>query len=392
MRITASRISALALVLIVLLLAGCSEQARDLAGPMNDETVEFTSAPVEGRYIVVLNQDNGLGKNPATTRSIAANVMRDVGLPETAIAASFGNALQGFTAEVDAAQAIELASHPGVAFVEQEQIFTMKRPPWEDPDPDPVDEVIPWGITRVGGAVDCSGKTAWVIDSGVDLDHPDLLVDASRGATFVVRTDTPDDDNGHGSHVAGTIAALDNEIGVIGVAAGATIVPVKVLDRRGSGSTTGVILGIEWVAANADPGDVANMSLGGGVSDALDLAVYNASMNGIYFALAAGNESDDANNHSPARVNGPYIFTVSAFGEGDVWASFSNYGNPPVDVAAPGVNIYSTYKSGGYTTMQGTSMASPHVAGLLVVTGGNLNYDGFVNGDPDGDPDPIGHN
>jgi subtilisin family serine protease len=148
-----------------------------------------------------------------------------------------------------------------------------------------------------------------------------------------------------------------------------------------------VIAGVDYVAANGANGDVANMSLGGPVSDALDDAVKNAASNGIKFLLAAGNESDDANNHSPAHVNGSNIYTVSAMWDDDSWASFSNYGNPPVDYCAPGVYILSTYKNGGYETLNGTSMAAPHVAGILLL--GNISTDGNVSGDPDGNADPI---
>jgi subtilisin family serine protease len=108
---------------------------------------------------------------------------------------------------------------------------------------------------------------------------------------------------------------------------------------------------------------------------------------GVRVSLAAGNESDDANNHSPARANHANIYTISACGTGDIWASFSNYGNPPIDYCAPGVSIYSTYKSGGYTTMSGTSMAAPHACGVLLL--GTAKADGNVIGDPDGNPDPI---
>ena len=138
----------------------------------------------------------------------------------------------------------------------------------------------------------------------------------------------------------------------------------------------------------ARPGDVANMSLGGGVSTALDTAVVNAAGSGVRFALAAGNESDNANNHSPARANGPNVYTVSAFAVGDIWASYSNFGNPPIDYAEPGSSIKSTWLNGGYATISGTSMATPHLAGLLLA--GAVRSGGVVSGDPDGNPDVIG--
>jgi subtilisin family serine protease len=198
---------------------------------------------------------------------------------------------------------------------------------------------------------------------------------------------TPDDQNGHGTHVAGTVAAIDNSIGVVGVAAGATVISVRVLDRRGSGSYSGVIAGIDHVAANGKTGDVANMSLGGGFSQTLNDAVIAAAAKGIKFSLAAGNESTSAINKSPASAEGTNIFTVSAMASGDLWASYSNYGNPPVDYCAPGSAIYSTWKDGGYNTISGTSMAAPHVAGLLLL--GNTKTDGFVKNDADGNADPI---
>ncbi len=134
------------------------------------------------------------------------------------------------------------------------------------------------------------------------------------------------------------------------------------------------------------------LSLGGSVYDPIDEAVMNLGASGVFVALAAGNESDDANNHSPARANGANLYTISAMDIYDNFAYFSNYGNPPVDYCAPGVSVLSTYKSGGYATMSGTSMAAPHVCGLLLATSGNLSSDGYVNGDPDGEPDPIAHN
>ncbi|HET6942721.1 MAG TPA: S8 family serine peptidase [Sphingomicrobium sp.] len=248
-------------------------------------------------------------------------------------------------------------------------------------------ETIPPGITAVGGSVDMSGstKTAFVIDSGIDLDHPDLNVDVARSRSYV--GGDPDDKNGHGTHVSGTIGAKKNGTGVVGVAAGIRLVSVRVLGPSGSGSTSGVIAGVDYVKSIGKTGDVANMSLGGGFSQVLNDAVKSASAN-VKFALAAGNESDNAGNHSPGSTEGSNIYTVSAVDGSKKFASFSNFGNPPVDYAEPGVGVLSTYKGAGYATLSGTSMASPHMAGLLLV--GGLKSCGTASSDPDGNSDPFG--
>ena len=194
---------------------------------------------------------------------------------------------------------------------------------------------------------------------------------------------------GGAAHLAGTIAAIDNDIGVVGVAADASVVAVRVLDRRGSGAYSWVIAGLDYVAANAAAGDVVNMSLGGPPSDDVDAAVLAVAEAGIRVAIAAGNDGADANGHSPARVNHGNVYTVSAVDAGDAFAPFSNWGNPPVDYAAPGVGILSLWKRGKTNTISGTSMATPHVAGILLL--GNVSADGTAGNDPDGNPDPIAH-
>jgi len=169
------------------------------------------------------------------------------------------------------------------------------------------------------------------------------------------------------------------------------VVAVRVLNNAGSGTNSDVIAGVDYVASAAGGTGVANMSLGGGPSTALDQAVLNAAATGVKFVLAAGNESDNVANHSPGRANGPNVYTVSAFGRtangGDLWASFSNFG-AGIDYSEPGVSILSTYKGGAYATMSGTSMATPHLAGLLLL--GSVKNDGAVPGDPDGTHEPIG--
>ncbi|RZW53937.1 MAG: S8 family peptidase, partial [Flavobacteriaceae bacterium] len=304
----------------------------------------------------------------------------------------YGHALNGFAAQLSEAQVNALRNDKRIKSVEEDLTISISpykgKPGGGGGGNDP--EEVPYGTTRVGGGGATSSHVAWVIDSGIDQDHPDLNVDTSNSISFLSGSpsnQSPNDQNGHGTHVAGTIGAIDNEIGTVGVSPGNLVVAVRVLDRRGSGSTSGVIAGVNYVAANGSNGDVANMSLGGGVSTSLDNAVINASAN-VTFVLAAGNESDDANNHSPARANGPNIYTISAMNSSDNWASFSNYGDS-VDYCAPGVAVKSAWKNGGYNTISGTSMAAPHAAGVLLF--GNPSSDGTVNGDPDGDPDPIIH-
>lgn len=306
----------------------------------------------------------------------------------------YRNTIRGFSANMPAAALERMqAANPNIAYCEQDQVMAAPpirieaRPGGGGTQPP---QETPWGIVRVNGGAAGTFGTAWVIDTGIVQSHPDLNVDTARSRSFLGGTTLPWDENGHGTHVAGTIAALANSIGVIGVAPGAPVVAVRVLNRRGSGTNSGVIAGVDYVGGAGQPGDVANMSLGGGVSQALDDAVIAASnVRGVKFALAAGNESTNANNSSPARANGPNIFTVSAFAQGDTWASFSNYGNPPIDYAEPGVSIKSTWLSGGYNTISGTSMATPHLAGILLARATPANG-GAVSGDPAAPADTIG--
>lgn len=310
----------------------------------------------------------------------------------------YTTAIRGFSANISAQGAAQMkAKNPHIAYCEQDQVAHANPKPDKPGKPGGGDggggggttsQDTPWGIARVNGGVDMSGssKRAFVIDSGIDGSHPDLNVDTTLSVNFA-KGNSWDDGSGHGTHVAGTIGAIDNDYGVIGVAAGVRVVAVRVLDNRGSGSYSDVIAGVDYVATNGNSGDVANMSLGGPVSTALDNAVVAAAATGVKFVLAAGNESDDSDNHSPARAEGPNIYTVSAFANGDTWASFSNYGSH-VDWAEPGVAIRSTYKGDGYATLNGTSMAAPHLAGILLL--GNVTSDGTVAGDPDGMADKIG--
>ncbi len=387
----------------ILLFSACSnEESVDLNSSLIDESavVLQQSQVIEGSYIVVFETKitGDLGKKfgndyKAAKQAVvseAKKMFSENSIVDFEIKQSYGRVLNGVAAKLSKADAEKLSKDKRVKYIEEDQLVAL-APGGKPGGGGSVAQEIPWGIARVNGISNYTGSAvAWVIDTGIDLDHPDLNVNAARGFNaFTTGRDAgaPNDGNGHGSHVAGTIGAINNTIGVIGVAPGATVIPIKVLDSRGSGSYSGVIAGVDFVAANGKSGDVANMSLGGPISQALDDAVLAASNKGIKFALAAGNESKDANLSSPARVNGANIYTISAMSIGDKWASFSNFGNPPVDYCAPGVSIKSTWKDGGYNTISGTSMASPHAAGVLLL--GTALTSGYVIGDNDGNPDPI---
>lgn len=370
----------------------------------NDEVQVMEPASseiIKGQYIVVYTSDfsrsmetgkQSYQKAQENMKSQTLKLMADANLKGEVLNV-YSRTINGAALQLTEEGAEALRKRKEVAYVEEDKMVTYAPPSWAGGGGggEATGEEVPYGITRVNGGVSYTGSNvAWVVDTGIDLDHEDLNVNAARGFNaFTSGRDAKslDDGNGHGSHVAGTIAAIGgNDVGVIGVAAGATVIPVKVLDSRGSGSYSGVIAGIDYVAANGSSGDVANLSLGGPVSKAVDDAVLSASEN-VKFILAAGNDGSDANNSSPARVNGPNIFTISATDSNDNFASFSNWGNPPVDYAAPGVAVKSSWKDGGYNTISGTSMAAPHAAGVLLL--GNASTSGTANGDPDGNADSI---
>lgn len=279
-------------------------------------------------------------------------------------------------------------------------------------------QFIPEGIARVGGPLDGTGLVAWIIDSGVDLDHPDLNVDVSRGFDAVKSVakgvSTFDDVNGHGTHVAGTLTAIDNDIDVVGVAAGATVVPVRVLAASNWGYADDVIAGIDYVAANASSNDVGNLSAWGWQhTRALHDAAYHLAER-IPFVVIAGNDAVDLNAQpaEPAHVVHPNLYTVSAIDHDDVFGDFSNWGyagdwtnchagypqDPfpcmTVGYAAPGKDITSLKPGGGLATWYGTSMAAPHVAGVILLLQNQQldpDTDGAAINDPDSRPDPIAH-
>jgi subtilisin family serine protease len=288
------------------------------------------------------------------------------------------------------AAAAKLAAHPSVLRVDEDVMVealarggVLGKPA---PAPQPA-QVLPWGIDRVDAElVWPSGNTAdpvkvGIIDTGISNSHPDLLANVKGGVNTINPTKGWNDDNGHGSHVAGILAALNNDIGVVGAGPAIDLYAIKVLNRNGSGFLSDVIEGIEWAVANGM--QVVNMSLGTGPDvQSFHDAVIAAKNAGIVVVAAAGNSGGSVSY--PAAY--PEVIAVSATDQNNMIASWSSRG-PEVDLAAPGVSIYSTYKGTGYATLSGTSMAAPHVAGsaALVLNTPVGMYDANANGkwDPD---------
>lgn len=290
--------------------------------------------------------------------------------------AAFGTVFKGMSVRLTPAQREALRRDPSVDVIEEEQVYAVV--PFGKPGggvSNAATQTVPWGISKTlatqsytlagNGSGVVSGVRAYIIDTGIDTGNSDLN---RMGHINFAGDGRNVDCNGHGTHVAGTVAAYDNTSAVVGMGPGVALYGVKVLNCQGSGTTTSVIQGVDWVAANAVKPAVANMSLGGGASQLLDDAVRNAAFKGIFFAIAAGNSAAPACNYSPARIGGGTagVLVTAATDSSDLEASFSNYGSC-VDIWAPGVSITSLKLGGGTTVMSGTSMASPHVGGAAAL-------------------------
>jgi subtilisin family serine protease len=315
--------------------------------------IALTQPPEGGgpsRYIVVF--DNSVSEPGQTANAVARRHGLGVGFV-------YGHALKGFSTVIPDERLAAVHADERVEYVEPDKTYAAAA------------QTLPWGINRVdadtsstragNGSGSVSNVNAYIIDSGI-YRHTDLNVD---GHVNFTGDGKPTDCFGHGTHVAGTVAARDNASAVVGVAPGAPLTGVKVLGCDGSGTLTNIVKGIDWVTANANKPAMANMSLGGPTSQTLDDAVRKSANSGIFYSVAAGNNGANACNYSPARVgagtnNG--VATVAATNTSDDDTSSSNYG-PCVDIWAPGANILSTKMGGGTTTMSGTSMAAPHVSG-----------------------------
>ncbi|HET9430768.1 MAG TPA: S8 family serine peptidase [Chitinophagaceae bacterium] len=343
---------------------------------------------IEGRYIIAYNPSSLSARNKSVEQvaAVSEELLTRNSIRLAALRESFNGEPGGFIADLSANEAARLKNDASVLAVEPDRVvalsicFTVAEP-----------RLVTWNIHRVGYG-NGIGKRAWIIDTGIDFGHPDLTVDKAKSRSFITDQPSADDENGHGTHVAGIIGGKNNTIGVLGVASGATLISLRVLDEKGEGTLSSIIQALSYVNSNAAAGDVVNMSLGEEITSlTFNQQVQYTASRGIYVAIAAGNDSKAANLFSPGNANGPNIFTVSAIDSLDNFASFSNFGNDVVDYAAPGVRVLSTFNKSRYAYLSGTSMAAPHVAGLLLLRGRNLTISGTAKNDPDGVADPIAH-
>jgi subtilisin family serine protease len=268
--------------------------------------------------------------------------------------------------EVPATALNGLLNNPNVVDVEYDaEVQALGKPAPAQPA-----QQLPWGVDKIDAELSNHtglGVTVCVVDTGIDKDHPDLQANIVGGKNFVAKGLTVDpakwdDDNGHGTHVAGTVAAVDNTVGVVGVAPSASLLAAKVLNRQGSGYLSDVMAGVDYCVQNG--AKVVSMSLGSNSDvQALHDAVDAAYASGVLLVAAAGNDYGGPVSY-PAAYDS--VIAVSATDSNNNLASFSNVG-PEVELAAPGVSILSTYKDGGYATLSGTSMATPHVSGVAAL-------------------------
>ncbi len=375
-------------VAALLLLNSCKKDDSSAAAIPEEscQPVTFSSTVAESGYIVLLSQQNG---RMATDINFLADQSRAVLSSHNIESSRMEKLLQGdangFVARLTKQEALALLSDDNVEYVEPDRIIQLGTSCFTLVSP----STAQWGVKKTGVG-DGTGKTVWVIDTGVDFAHPDLTVDQTRSKNFIDPQSSAVDDNGHGTHVAGIIGANNNNIGVLGVAPGAKVVALKVLDGTGEGNSSYIFQALNYVGQFASAGDVVNMSLGSDtISNALDNTVKQLAARGILFSIAAGNSSVSANLSSPGRANHANIYTVSAIDSVGRFASFSNFGNDVVDYAAPGVHVVSTYSNGRYARLSGTSMAAPHMAGILLLIGNQVKTKGYATNDPDGTADRI---
>lgn len=412
-----------------------NSQVQNTTNLSSNRAYHLKSKVIKGQYIVIFkNQfDHSISQTIAQKANrLTDQVLFSYGIPKDSLLATYQHAIKGFAAKLSKSTVTTLKKDPRIKSVTHNAVL---KPPYlqyygeKDQSTRQATsngQIIPWGVSRVNGPFDGTGKEAWIIGTGIDLDNTDLNVDLTNSASFIAN-ETAQDNIGHGTYVAGLLAAKNNNEAIVGVAAGAEVVAVKVCnDLPPSNPISGcpiyaIINGIDYVSTQANPGDIINISLGlydpGDIHPGIDEAVIGAADNGLRFVISAGNDRLNASNFSPARVDHANVWTVSAFRQGDQFAAIfqpnnpnpcvepfgfgyiiagSDYGNPPVDYSEPGELLKSLLIGGGVgmgfdgrCTASGTSYAAPMLAGLLLAAPQGITTGGTVSNDPDGNPDSI---
>lgn len=326
------------------------------------------------------------------------HIFKRNGLDQSKVNQAFADDGSTFMAELTEKEVQKLMDDPDVEIVEEDRLIALSLEPLIRTPFIPSDENtggkgnVPnakkdgdgdfetYGVERLGGSVNFENseywkdRFVWIVDSGIDTDHPDLNIVHAYSESFVGRT-SYEDFHGHGTHVAGIVAAKDNGFGTVGVAAGARVVAIKVLDDKGKGKVSSIISALYYIKRHSLPNDVVNISVGGKSSRAITRLVKRLGRRGVHVVCAAGNKGKDVRETSPANVNGINVYTVGAIDWNDIYTDYSNYGDG-LDLAAPGEGILSTHLDGKYAYMSGTSMAAPHAAGVMVLTEGFYNTSG----------------
>jgi len=393
-----------AVLSVSVMAASCTKEDDILNSPQatSASTPSADNAAQQEQYIVTLNESyEGKGstedQRAMLIESDAGKMFADNGIQGATLAKEniFSNLEAGFVVYLKPSEASALKNDSRVKSVDRDILVNAAQGAYATAATDATaTQTLPWGIATVGGAGDGTGKTAWIIDSGIDFNHPDLNVDKTRSVSFLTSDmggnwSSPADEYGHGTEVAGIIGAKNDGQGSVGVAAGCNLVSVRIMNASGQCYSSALIKALNYVYANGKPGDVVNLSVSFAANGTIDYYVQKVASRGIFIAIAAGNNNVDASTKSPARVNGTNIYTVSGMNSnGSRWSS-SNYGATTIDFAAAASDVYTTAKGGGYTSVGGTSMASPHVAGILLLNGGKVNNGGTITGDVDGKPDVI---
>lgn len=372
--------------------------------------------PSEREQILLQGRSQNYETQQTVMRSYASNILQRNGIKNDKVKSVY-SFVGGFHADLSYEEVNKIKNDASVDKIDVNHVFTVDLPkPTSVSDMGILAEQTPPGVTRVrGGVNNALAIPIWVLDTGCDLDHPELNVSRARAKSFVSGTTTANDDHGHGTHVSGIIGARKNGNGVVGVAPNALIVPVKIANSSGVTSDALIISGFDYAGANAAPGDVINASLGYPQrisKPTVDSAVMRVARRFINIVLAAGNSRDDVQYYPMVKLVHSYIDVVSAIDASDHFAvnypnssNGSNFG-PSITFAEPGVSIYSTWKDGGYATLSGTSMAAPHKSALFIVPADLCNcpcepfprppfciwypFDTYAIGDPDGHPDVIG--